>query len=110
MTPIFDPGCRLVRLGQLRECNCGWPMTPAQAHRHLLVYRCDPERCGQHTADVTDVEAGLLREYRQWLAQSTLDAWTRDEQVLIVEAYAHLIEAWTESGRLRQARFSSLPT
>ncbi|GAA4920813.1 hypothetical protein LX16_4746 [Stackebrandtia albiflava] len=94
---IYDPAIRLAAPEQLRSSACGNPMLPAQADRHTLVYRCDPDVCGEHVAEIDAVEAGLVREYRAFRVH---ECWGRPTEALLTAMYDALKLAWVSDGRV----------
>jgi hypothetical protein len=94
---IYDPGVRLAAPDQLRHSACGQRMSPAQADRHALVYRCDPNECGRHTAPVDVVESGLLQEFRGYRVHQ---CWGRANCEVMDAMYASLTLAWIDNGQV----------
>lgn len=94
---IYDPDILIAKPQQLRHCACGQKMLPAQSGRHALVYRCDPGRCGRHTAHIDDIEEGLVKAYRH--AQGR-ECWGKSTEEIVGPMYASLTLAWVNDGQV----------
>lgn len=98
----FNRDARLAEPRQLYAWECEQPMYPAQAHKHLLVYRCDDRTCGRHSADIPDVEGQLLYAYCRTFGLSTTDC-ERSPDSFVKAMLAALDIAWVCNRRVVQA-------
>ncbi|MGH8793287.1 MAG: hypothetical protein ACRDXX_11655 [Stackebrandtia sp.] len=92
---------RVAAAGKLWNSTCQQTMTAEQDDGDGTRYRCaDP--CGQHTADIEKVKAGLLWHYRGRRVDKTYGM--RDEQI-VDEMLSALHMAWVRDGEILTAQF-----
>lgn len=105
---IYDSAILLARPDQLRHSACGQSMMPSKVARHTLVYRCAPDVCGKHIAEIDIIEAGLVREYRAYRIH---ECWGQPTGAFLATMYNQLKLAWvTDAGVCPGAvRFNDFP-